>query len=117
MVADKLPDTDPQKPVVLKYIADYTAYTNGKPVSTFGGHAWDGVMWSVEGLKSLKDGLSLGERRAAVRDYFESNIKNWPGIGGVFNITPDDHLGLKYDALTFVKVVNGKWVYFGPEEW
>jgi branched-chain amino acid transport system substrate-binding protein len=61
--------------------------------------------------------MSLAERRAAVRDYIENNIKNWPGTGGVFNITTDDHLGLTYDALTFVKVENGTWVYFPPEMW
>lgn len=117
MVADTLPDTDPQKPVVLKYIADFAAFTNGQSVSTLGGHVWDGVMWSVDAFKSLKDGLSLAERRTAMRDYFENNIKNWPGIGGVFNVTPTDHLGLKYDALTFVKVADGKWTYFDQKDW
>jgi branched-chain amino acid transport system substrate-binding protein len=52
-----------------------------------------------------------------VRDYIEGNITDWPGTGGVFNITADDHLGLAYDDLTFVKVENGTWVYFPPEQW
>jgi branched-chain amino acid transport system substrate-binding protein len=117
MIADLLPDTDPQKAVLQKYIADYTAFTDGEPISTFGGHGWDAVMWAVEGLESLKEGLSLTERRAAVRDYIEGNIKNWPGTGGVFNITPDDHLGLTYDDLTFVKVTDGTWAYYPPEDW
>lgn len=117
MVADLLPDSDPQKAVLLKYIADYTAFTDGEPISTFGGHGWDAVMWAVEGLESLNDGLSLAERRAGVRDYVENNITDWAGTGGVFNITADDHLGLTYDDLTFVKVVDGVWVYHPPEEW
>jgi branched-chain amino acid transport system substrate-binding protein len=117
MIADLLPDSDPQKAVLLKYRADYIAFTDGEPVDTFGGHAWDAIMWAVEGLESLNDGQSLAARRAGVRDYVESNITNWPGTGGVFNITPDDHLGLTYDALTFVKVVDGTWAYFPPEEW
>ncbi len=117
MVADLLPDDDPQKPVLQQYIADYTAFTNGEPISTFGGHAWDALMWAVEGLSSLEDGMTLAEQRAAIRDYIEGNITNWPGTGGVFNITPDDHLGLTYEALTFVKVENGTWVYFPPDQW
>jgi branched-chain amino acid transport system substrate-binding protein len=117
MVADLLPDGDPQKAMLLRYIADYTAFTDGEPISTFGGHALDALLWAKEGLSSLEDGMSLAERRAAVRDYIENNIKNWPGTGGVFNITTDDHLGLTYDALTFVKVENGTWVYFPPEMW
>jgi branched-chain amino acid transport system substrate-binding protein len=117
MIADLLPDDDPQKPVLQKYNADYTAFTDGEPIDTFGGHAWDGVTWAIEGLESLDEGLGLAERRAGVRDYIENNIKDWPGTGGVFTITPDDHLGLSYDALTFVKVENGTWAYFPPEEW
>jgi branched-chain amino acid transport system substrate-binding protein len=117
MIADLLPDDDPQKPVLQQYIADYTAFTDGEPIDTFGGHAWDGTMWAIEGLESLNEGLGLAERRAGVRDYIENNIKDWPGTGGVFNITTDDHLGLAYDDLTFVKVENGTWAYFPPEEW
>jgi branched-chain amino acid transport system substrate-binding protein len=117
MIADLLPDEDPQKPVLQKYIADYTAFAEGEPISTFGGHAWDAVMWAIEGLESLAEGLSPVERRAGVRDYIENNIKDWPGTGGVFNITADDHLGLTYDDLTFVKVENGTWIYFPPVEW
>ena len=117
MFAELLDDTDPQKEVLLKYAADYTEFTDGEAVDTFGGHAWDAVMWAVEGLGSLDEGLSLAERRAGVRDYVENNIVDWPGTGGVFNITADDHLGLEYDDLGFVKVVDGTWVEFPPEEW
>jgi branched-chain amino acid transport system substrate-binding protein len=117
MIADLLPDSDPQKAVVKKYAADYTAFTNGEAIDTFGGHAWDGMMWAIEGLGSLNDGLSPTERHAGVRDYIENNIQNWPGISGVFNISADDHLGLTYDALAFVKVENGTWVNFPPEDW
>lgn len=117
LVADGLPDNDPQKPVLLQYIQDYTEFTGGEPVSTFGGHAYDAMMWAVEGLSSLDNGLSLAERRAGVRDYIENNIKDWPGTGGVYNVTPDDHLGLDYTGLTFVKVENGGFVYYPPEDW
>lgn len=115
--AETLPDDDPQKPVLLKYIDDYTAFTDGQPISTFGGHAWDGIEWAVEALGSLEEGMSLADQRAAIRDYIEGNIKDWPGTGGVFNVTPDDHLGLTYEALTFVKVEDGQWVYYPPESW
>ena len=117
MIADTLPDSDPVKPVVLKYIADYTAFTNGKPISTFGSHAWDGITMSVNALKTLNDGVSLAERRAAVRDYIEGSVTNWPGVGGVYNITPTDHMGLTHDAMSFVKVVDGKLQSFPQDKW
>jgi branched-chain amino acid transport system substrate-binding protein len=115
--AELLPDDDPQKEFLLQYIADYTEFTGGEPVSTFGGHAMDALMWVVEAMGSLEEGLTLEERRAAIRDYIETEIKDWPGTGGVFNVTPDDHLGLPHTALGFVKVEGGTWVHFPPEEW
>ena len=117
LVADTLPDSDPQKELLLTYINDYTEFTGGEPISTFGGHDYDAMLWATEALASLEDGRSLADRRTAIRDYVEGNITEWPGTGGIFNITPDDHLGLEYTGLTFVKVQDGGYVYFPPEEW
>ena len=116
-VIDQLADSDPQKAVLQQYIDDYTAFTDGEPISTFGGHAWDGVWMAVDALESLKNGLSLEEQRAAVRDYLENNIKDWPGISGTFTFSATDHNGLTKDSLLFVKVENGKWVAFPESEW
>ncbi|MGD8554321.1 MAG: ABC transporter substrate-binding protein [Anaerolineales bacterium] len=117
MAVETLPDDDPQKPILTAYIADYTAFTDGQPISTFGGHGWDAMMWAVEGLSQITDEMTLAEQRSAIRDYIESSITSWPGTGGVFNITANDHLGLTYEALTFVEVEGGSWVYFPESEW
>ena len=50
LVAEKLPGNDPQKPVVVSYTDNYQQKT-GQPVSTFGGHAYDGLMVFVEAAK------------------------------------------------------------------
>lgn len=117
LVAETLPDDDPQKEILLRYIEEYAEFTGGEPVSTFGGHVYDAMLWATAALSSLDDGLSLAERRAAIRDYIETEIRDWPGIGGVFNITPENHLGLEYTALTFVRVEDGGYVYFPSDEW
>ncbi len=116
-VLDQVPDSDPQKAVLQQYIADYTAFTNGEPISTFGGHAWDALEMAIQALGSLRDGMSLAEQRAAVRDYLENNIRNWPGIGGVFTMSPTDHNGLTKESLLFVRVENGQWVAFPESKW
>jgi len=116
-VIDQLAGDDPQKAVLQKYIDDYTAFTNGEPISTFGGHAWDGLEMIVAALGSLKDGMSLAEARAAVRDYLETKIVKWPGISGVFTMSAADHNGLTKDSLLFVKVESGKWVAFPEKDW
>ena len=43
LIADKLPASDKQKPVVVNYTKTYQQKT-GQAVSTFGGHAYDGLM-------------------------------------------------------------------------
>src|SRR5690606_21934563 len=53
LVADKLPANDPQKQVVVDYKKTYESKT-GQPVSTFGGHAYDGLMILVEAMKRAK---------------------------------------------------------------
>jgi branched-chain amino acid transport system substrate-binding protein len=116
-VLDQVPQSDPQRDVLAQYIKDYQAFTNGDPISTFGGHAWDGLMMTVDALKSLNDGMSLAEQRTAVRDYLETKIVNWPGISGTFTFTPGDHNGLTKESLLFVKVENGKWTSFPESEW
>jgi branched-chain amino acid transport system substrate-binding protein len=116
-VINQLADDDPQKSILQKYIDDYTAFTGGDPVSTFGGHSWDGLQMIVAALGSLNDGMSLADQRAAVRDYLESKITGWPGISGVFSMSAADHNGLTKDSLLFVKVEAGKWVAFPEKDW
>jgi branched-chain amino acid transport system substrate-binding protein len=116
-VIDQVPDSDPQKAVLQQYITDYTAFTNGEPISTFGGHAWDALEMAINALGSLNAGMSLTEQRAAVRDYLENNVQNWPGIGGVFTMSPTDHNGLTKESLMFVRVENGQWVSFPEAQW
>lgn len=113
--AEELPDGDPQKQVLLDFIADYEAFS-GNPRSTFAGHAWDGLQWALECLKSLPDGISLEEQRAQCRDTIEG-LTGFIGTGGIFNLSAEDHVGLSSDDLILVKVENMEWVYFPEEEW
>ncbi|MCJ7481999.1 MAG: ABC transporter substrate-binding protein, partial [Thermodesulfovibrionales bacterium] len=91
VVWDKLSDKHPQKALLKKYAQDYEAKYKSEP-GTFGGHAYDSIMMIVEALKSA------GPDKKKMKDYIETNIKKWPGTGGIFNISPDDHCGLDKDA-------------------
>ena len=101
LVADQLPENDPQKPVVTKFISDYKAKYNQNP-STFAGHAYDGFMIAVEALKKA------GTDKAKLRDALEG-ISSWPGVSGVFTMTKEDHSGLTKDALVMVEVKDKTW--------
>ena len=50
LVADKLPANDPQKPVVTAYTKAYQEKWKSD-VSTFGGHAYDGLMLAIDAIK------------------------------------------------------------------
>ena len=101
VVAEQLPDGDPQKPVLLAYKKQYEAKYG--PVSTFGGHAYDGLFIAVEAVKRAG-----GTDKAKVRDQIEKT-KGFIGASGVFNMNPDDHMGLSLDAFKMVEIHNGGW--------
>ena len=48
--------------------------------------------------------------RAALRDAIEQ-VKDVAGAHGIFNMSPQDHLGLDQRGVVMVKIENGKWVY------
>lgn len=102
LVADKLPDNDPQKKVVADYKKAYETKT-GQPVSTFGGHMYDGLMILVEAL-----GRAKSADKAKVRDEIEKT-KGFMGTAGVVNMSPADHLGLDLTAFRMLEIKNGDW--------
>ena len=102
LVGDKLPDGDPQKAVVVDYARTYQQKT-GQPVSTFGGHAYDGLMILVEAMKRAKSA-----DKAKVRDEIE-RTKGYVGTGGIVNMTAADHMGLGLSAFRMLEIKNGEW--------
>ncbi len=103
LVAELLADNDPQKPVVVAYKRDYEARYKSD-VSTFGGHAYDGLMLAVDGMKRAG-----GTDKAKVRDAVEST-QGYVGTGGIVKMGPNDHMGLDLTAFQMLEVRNGAWV-------
>lgn len=101
LVADKLPEDNPQRPVLLGYKNLYEAKHGD--VSTFGGHAYDGLMIALEAIDRANS-----TDKAKVRDEIEKT-KGFPGTGGVFNMSPSDHMGLGLDAFQMLEIKNGDW--------
>lgn len=102
LVADKLPDSDAQKKVVVEYKASYEKKT-GQPVSTFGGHAYDGFNIWVEAVTRAKT-----DKSAAVRDEIEKT-KGFMGTAGVVNMSASDHMGLDLTAFRMLEIKGGDW--------
>ena len=100
-VASDLPDSDPQKELLLKYAEDYEAAYGSAP-NTFGGHAWDAVQLVVKAMEKV------GDDKDKIREELE-NTKEFVGTGGIFNFSPTDHNGLTKQGVTMVKIVDGEW--------
>ena len=102
LVADTLPDADPQKTVVTAYKNEYENRFK-QEVSTFGGHAYDGLMLVLEAMR--RAGTT---DKGKVRDALES-IRGYVGTGGVVNMSAQDHMGLDLSAFRMLEVRNGDW--------
>jgi branched-chain amino acid transport system substrate-binding protein len=102
LVVDQLPDTHPQKAVAGAYKAAYEARFKDS-ISTFGGHAYDGLFLVVEAIKRAG-----GTDKEKVRAELE-NTKGFVGADGIFTMSADDHLGLDAGSFVMVEVRDNGW--------
>jgi branched-chain amino acid transport system substrate-binding protein len=102
LVADLLPAGDAQKPVVTAYRNSFEQKYK-TDVSTFGGHAYDGLMLVVNAMKQAGS-----TDKAKVRDALEAT-KGYVGTGGVVNMSATDHMGLDLSAFRMLEVKDGNW--------
>jgi branched-chain amino acid transport system substrate-binding protein len=101
LVADVLPDKNPQKALLLSYKKSYEAKYK-EEVSTFGGHAYDALLILTDAIKSA------GTDKEKVRTAIE-NIKGLVGTAGIFNFSATDHNGLDLNAFEMLTVKDGKF--------
>ena len=102
LVADTLADDDAQKKIVVGYKRDYEARFN-QEVSTFGGHAYDGLMLALDAIRRAGS-----TDKAKVRDALES-VRGYVGTGGVVSMSAQDHMGLDLSAFRMLEVRKGDW--------
>jgi branched-chain amino acid transport system substrate-binding protein len=102
LVADTLPDEDSQKRIVTAYKRDYEGRFK-QEVSTFGGHAYDGLMLAVEAMRRAGSA-----DKAKVRDALEAT-RGYVGTGGVVTMSAQDHMGLDLTAFRMLEVRKGDW--------
>ena len=102
VVPDQLGATDPQKPVVIAFKKEYEAAFK-TDVSTFAGHAYDGLQIA---LAAIRRAGSLD--KAKVRDEIEKT-SGYVGTGGLVSMTATDHMGLSPSAFHMVEIRKGEW--------
>lgn len=99
--AEQLPNSDPQKKLLVDFIKRYTAKYGQRP-GQFAGHGWDAVHMLVKAFKAS------GGNNARTRDALE-NLKHFVGLTGVFHYKPGDHDGLGTDSLVWYRIEGGKF--------
>ena len=114
LVAEQLPDADPQKKALLDFVRFYE--TPQRPRSTFAGHAWDALQIAGMALGKVAPGTPTKETYARIRDGIEG-VKNFAGTGGIFNMSAEDHVGLDERSMVLVRIEGGDWKHFPPEKW
>jgi branched-chain amino acid transport system substrate-binding protein len=108
LVADKLDAKDPQKPIVTEYARAFQARWK-TDVSSFGGHAYDGLMLTVDAIKRAGSA-----DKAKVRDALEAT-KGYVGASGKVNMSASDHMGLDLSAFRLVEIKAGDWALLGSK--
>jgi branched-chain amino acid transport system substrate-binding protein len=101
VVAEQLPESNLQKSALLAYQQQYESQHG--PVSTFGGHGYDSLMIAKAAIERAGS-----VDKAKVRDEIEKT-KGFIGTAGVFNLSPENHMGLGPDAFKMVEIRNGAW--------
>lgn len=112
LVAEDLPDDDPQKEVLLQYKQRYEERYGQGSANTFGGHAYDAMLILREAIQRAvgagANPADLAAFRSALRDAIEQT-RELVGISGIFTYSPDDHHGLDRRAAVMIKVENNDW--------
>ncbi len=108
LIADQVPASDPQQETLVSYKEDFESRYGAGTISTFGGHAYDAFGIIMKALENMDDSLDLVQSRAMLRDEIEK-VENFIGTGGIFTMSPQDHLGMLPGSLAMFEIVDGKW--------
>ncbi|PYE53509.1 ABC transporter substrate-binding protein [Deinococcus yavapaiensis] len=110
LVAEQLPDSNPNKKVALNYIKSYEDKFGAGTRSTFGAHLFDaGLMLQRAAPIALRRAQpGTAEFRSALRDAIEGT-RNLIATHGTFSMRNNNHLGLDSRSRVMVTIENGTW--------
>jgi len=109
LIADQLPEDNPQRAVALDYAKRYQERFN-EPAGFFGAAAADALRLFVAAAE--KAGSTDPEKIRAAAEQLGPVV----GAAGIYNLTDTDHLGLDTSTFYMSEVHDGKWRLLGPDE-
>lgn len=102
LVADQLPDADPQKALLLAYDKAYTLRYRSRP-NTFGGYAYDALSIAVAAIQRA----GTLDKAAVLRAVEQT--QGLVGTAGTFRMSATDHLGVDSSGFRMIEAAGGKW--------
>jgi branched-chain amino acid transport system substrate-binding protein len=99
--AAALPDSDSQKKVIAKFVADFTAKYGREP-ATFAGNGYDSVMLLANAIQRAN---SLDPEK--IRDALE-RTKDHPGVTAVYTYSQTDHFGAQASSVLLHVIKDGR---------
>jgi len=96
-----LPDSDPQKPVIVDYREAYEAAV-GKEPNQFGAGAFDAFSILTAAI------AEAGTEPDALCNAIEAT-SGYVGLGGIYTYSATDHAGLATDSVLIYQVMDGRW--------
>jgi branched-chain amino acid transport system substrate-binding protein len=112
LVADSIPEDDPQYQAIRAYAEAYRKAT-GKEPNQYSGLAWDALQLLVNAIDENNiDPSDAVKARAAIRDALE-NTRGFAGVIGTYNYSATDHSGQGAEGLALLQVRNGKFTLAG----
>jgi branched-chain amino acid transport system substrate-binding protein len=100
-VGDQLPDSDPLKAGILKLYRSYAARF-GRPPSLYAAESYDAALLAQQALQKV------GGDTARIPEGLEG-IRNFAGLSGVFNFSPERHSGLSKSDIVLVNWRDGRF--------
>ena len=102
MKPEAIADSDPSKKIIMQYSKIYEE-KYGQAPDYFVGMSADSVALLAEGLR--KAGNADPQKLLTAIE----NIREFPRMQGVFNMSPEDHYGTKATDMILLTPKNGKW--------
>jgi branched-chain amino acid transport system substrate-binding protein len=100
-VGDQLPDSDPLKAGILKLFSSYQARFN-RAASLYAAESYDAAMLAKEALSKV--GGDVARLPAGLEQ-----VKNFAGMSGVFNFSPERHSGLSKKDIVLINWRDGRF--------
>ena len=109
VVAEQLPDSNPIKPVALRFRELYQKANKEPSTDAFAAYAYDGMLLLADAVSRTKGTPGTPAYRTALRDALV-NTHELVGTHAVYNFHPGERFGTDARARVVVRLDHGKWV-------